>query len=406
MYGALGAFLVIGPAWAGANDERAAGGSEEESKEVLACKANLNKIFEAIEQYRGKFDGHLPEWLFDLHPEFLKDPRTFICPAVLQKGDFQSWRERLSEEVFWNPVLPISYTYEFSVKEYPLWAGFSSTVREFKQRQMTRLGTLGTKVPILRCFAHRQTVNLSFGGEFCENWGKDWEGNVTYEVTSDELAPIEIFKDYALCPGRTFLPIPSRDPDAPACLLDLSNYFMAPLSSPWVFKNRADASLATLPQGIGTLPLVGVSFDLRGVIPLKGRGNPWQAAFPESVESMAVQQKCRHIHFLHGCVAEAPPGTVIGRYEVNYSNGRSLPIPIVYGKDVISWKFDPKRPLTGSATVAWEGPKHASDARGQTLRLYLQQWQNPHEDEEIASIHFVSALTMADPFLIAITLEP
>jgi hypothetical protein len=271
---------------------------------------------------------------------------------------------------------------------------------------MTRLGTLGTKVPILRCFAHRPPLNLSFGGEFYKNRGKDWERNFTNQVAIEELADLKIFEDYALCPGRTFLPIPPRDSGAPACLLDLSNYFMAPLSSPWVFRNRADTRLATLPQGVSTLPRVGVAFDLRGVIPLKGSGSFWQGAFPERVDGIIVLQKCRYIHFLHGCVAEARRDTVIGRYEINYSNGRSLAIPIVYGKDVISWKFDPKRPPAGSATVAWEGPKHASDARGQTPRLYLQQWQNPHEEEEIASIHFVSALTKAEPFLIAITLEP
>ena len=39
------------------------------------------------------------------------------------------------------------------------------------------------------------------------------------------------------------------------------------------------------------------------------------------------------------------------------------------------------------------------------LRLYLTVWENPHQEKTVASIDFVSAMTVAAPFCVAITAE-
>jgi len=40
------------------------------------------------------------------------------------------------------------------------------------------------------------------------------------------------------------------------------------------------------------------------------------------------------------------------------------------------------------------------------LRLYLTPYENPRPDLEVTSIDFVSKLTHAAPFLVALTVEP
>jgi len=393
----------MGAAQAGANVEEAASASEVDAADGCACKKNLNKLFEAIQAFRQK-NNRLPNWLSDLHPEFLKDSKTFVCPAVRRKRDFQSWRDGLMNEVWWDPsVLPISYSYEFCVAPYPLWAGHASTVREYKLRAME---LLGNNVPMLRCVAHPPTINLSFGGQFYES-GTYWENNFTNCVLPiAHLLPRSLFREESPRAGAPFKPIPDRDSKAPSRLLDLNGQYMAPLDIPWLWKNPRGNSLASLPRGVHTLPLVGLAFDLRGIVQLRGTGGGYEnAPFPERVDGIPVRQKCRQIHFLHGCASSARDGTEIGRYEVNYSSGLSLRIPIFYGSDVMNWWTDPNAPLTTNAPVAWVGSNEASKARGKAIRLCHQQWKNLRESEEIVSINFVSALTSAHPFLIAITLE-
>ena len=44
--------------------------------------------------------------------------------------------------------------------------------------------------------------------------------------------------------------------------------------------------------------------------------------------------------------------------------------------------------------------------KGSTLRLYLSSYENPRPDVEVVSIDYVSAMTQAAPFLVAMTIEP
>lgn len=375
--------------------------------DVTSCKGRLNRIFEAIQEYQKVYKT-LPNYLSDLHPEFIADPRLFICPAVRRKGDFQTWRRGLRAGVF-EDVLPTSYSYEFCVKEYPLWAGISSTEREYKLRQMK---LLGSNVPIVRCLAHKPTLNLSIGGSIYDCFG-EWEDNFTNLVAMAKLLPDEAFKDLAPLPGIYTAGIRTRDPAANPRLLDLSAQYVVPLDRPWLFRNPRGQDLSALPQGVVKLELVSVSFDIRGVVHL--RGQSVLVPFPERIEGMPVGQRCERIHFLQGAVcgdnvhsdfAADSPGTEIGRYEIRYADGGRLAIPIRYGHDVLGWNSTEPNPAAGGARVAWEGQIRGSKGQARPVRLYHQEWLNPRPDAPIATIDFVASDAVAAPFLIAITLDP
>ena len=70
------------------------------------------------------------------------------------------------------------------------------------------------------------------------------------------------------------------------------------------------------------------------------------------------------------------------------------------------WKRkDEKENATTNATVAWRGTNPAVDRLGATLRLYLRTYDNPRPGVEVTSIDFVSKMTRAAPFLVAMTVE-
>jgi hypothetical protein len=214
------------------------------------------------------------------------------------------------------------------------------------------------------------------------------------------LLPPDIFKELAPKPGLPNGAIPKRDPKATPRLLDLSNFYISPLQSPWLWRNPRGQDLSALPQGTVQLPSVPIPFDVRGLIQLGGSN--LFAPFPKRVDGIPVRQKCQRLHFLHGAIYADPPGTEVGRYEVRFTNGIRVAIPIIYGRDVLAWDQAP----TSSAPephLAWKGGG-ASPQR--THHLYHEEWSNPHPNMEIASLDFVSTMSEAGPFLIAITLDP
>lgn len=366
--------------------------------DAISCKSNLTKIFEAIQEYRKKHK-RMPNWLSDLHPEFIDDPKTFICPFVQKIEDFQSWKANFRGEVWEDPsLLTISYSYEFCAREYPLGLGVSTTVQEYKRRQM---GLVGSGVPIVRCVAHEPVLNLSFGGPIYPS-DREWENNFSEVVLHEDLTAEKLFAERLAASARAPRSFQKRDAAVDSRYLDLTDRYNATLTETWHPGNLGN-NLVNLPQGIATFDRVGVQFDVRGLIQLKGKG--LHAPFPEKVEQIKVGQKCRYLHFLHGTGFSAEDGTEIGHYEVHYAGGQKLTIPVVYGKDLSDWWCDPKEPKSGIAQIAWEGGNAATQSQGKQIRLYHSKWENPRKDVEITTISFVSAMTYSAPFLIAITVE-
>jgi hypothetical protein len=140
--------------------------------------------------------------------------------------------------------------------------------------------------------------------------------------------------------------------------------------------------------------LGGVAFDIRGVIQLTGLAlERFDRSYPKSVEGIKIGRSCRRIHFLQSTGGEEQDGVQVGSYIVHYASGHQEEIAIVYGMDVADWEFDQKD--LGRASTAWRG----------TRRLLKSTWENPLPESEITTIDYVSKLTTAAPFLIAITVD-
>ena len=121
--------------------------TQEQQKNIEICTQNLLVIGGAIQAYQEEH-GDLPEWLSDLHPNYLSDPNILICPADTGGG-------KAGYPLNVDPKMSVSYGYEFH-PEY----------RKYKSRQ--RL-VYGDDMPLVRCRHHAnedfQCLNLSLSSK-------------------------------------------------------------------------------------------------------------------------------------------------------------------------------------------------------------------------------------------------
>lgn len=199
--------------------------------------------------------------------------------------------------------------------------------------------------------------------------------------------------------------IPARLPFAPSNLIDLSDYYNAPLTSAW-HPGGMRLTLEALPTGL--LQFGTVSFDVRGIVQLSGKQVERAGAhYPQAVLGIKIAQPCRELHFLHATGWRTRDGTRIGSYVVRYANGMEQVLPIVYGEDVRDWnaESDPSSSLK-RANMVWNLIHTAAKGTpNKHIRLFKTSWVNPFPDLEVVSMDYVSTMSDAAPFLIAVTAE-
>jgi tetratricopeptide (TPR) repeat protein len=144
----------------------------EEAKE---CAANLAKIYAAIREYK-RDKGRLPGWLSDLVPDYLSKD------LLLCRND-----PRHTAAWYPDPVLPCSYSYEFSLARIPSgWDPTQSmTSHDWKTQQVKLFGDV---VPIVRCRHHDDMIlGISVGGQIYRS-PNNWEFVfIPYYRFNDEL---------------------------------------------------------------------------------------------------------------------------------------------------------------------------------------------------------------------------
>jgi len=162
-------------------------------------------------------------------------------------------------------------------------------------------------------------------------------------------------------------------------------------------------TLASLPTGEQTFH--GITFQVgEGVIQL---GSTLLQDKPAKVNGIPVGKKFSKLHILHATgFYLSEQDTPIGAYTVQYDDGTSATIPIVYGMDVLDWWKYPANPEPTRGKVAWAGENEGAKGFGATIRLYLTTWENPHPAKTVTNIDYASTMdTDCAPFCVAITVE-
>jgi len=214
-------------------------------------------------------------------------------------------------------------------------------------------------------------------------------------------APPSAALDPAFYRERLANRIPPRYPLTLPGMVDLSDFYNAPLTGKW-HPGDPGNNLGCVPGGI--LVFSGVPFDVRGLVQLSGRAiRAAGGDFPQKVTRIKLGQKCRLLHFLHATAWRDKPGTRVGRYALHYADGQEQTLPIIYGEDIRDWhvESDPTSELK-RATIVWTG----MNAARFPVRLIKDTRENPLPELTIASIDFISEMANSAPFLIAITAEP
>ena len=146
--------------------------AEQIDENVEICKGHLIEIGKAIQAYQ-KEHGDFPQWLSDLHPKYLPDAATLLCPADEDGGKTHFF-------VNADPKMSISYDYQF----HP---------RYRKDKTMERL-MYGDVLPLVRCRHHEnqpfECHNLSFA--FKVYWSAGvYKPDEMYETVEEAIEALE-----------------------------------------------------------------------------------------------------------------------------------------------------------------------------------------------------------------------
>ena len=115
-----------------------------DQKYIEVCTQNLVTIGKAIQAYQ-KEHNDFPQWLSELHPKYLADANSLLCPADTKGG----------KPLFLinaDPKMPVSYGYQFHTG--------------YRERTRGNLAIYGDVIPLARCRHHTNQsfacLNLSF----------------------------------------------------------------------------------------------------------------------------------------------------------------------------------------------------------------------------------------------------
>ena len=143
--------------------------TEQHEKNIEICTQNLGAIGKAIEAYK-KEHGDFPDWLSELHPKYLPDANTLICPADEEGG-------KTIFSLNTDPKMPVSYGYQF----HP----------EYREEKSTQREMYGDVIPLVRCRHHENEnfgcLNLSFSSKIYKSSGV-WESRLEDLYGSPEAA--------------------------------------------------------------------------------------------------------------------------------------------------------------------------------------------------------------------------
>jgi hypothetical protein len=199
--------------------------------------------------------------------------------------------------------------------------------------------------------------------------------------------------------------IPERDARASASLVDLSAHYTSPLDNDWLVS--IGVNLQAVPKGLQTF--AGTPFDVRGIVQLASTELLSQSTlsdrekarrYPRAAEGIPVKLKAGKVHFLQASAWSAGDGEKVGEYVVHFADGQEQSIPLLYQRSLIDWWVKTANDKPSNAEVAWHGSHRMS-----RVSLFKYTWTNPSPEKVIDRIDFVSAMTRAAPFLVAVTCD-
>lgn len=160
-----------------------------------------------------------------------------------------------------------------------------------------------------------------------------------------------------------------------------------------------------IPSGDQTF--FGVRFDVSGLVRLAGRNpqriNQWY--FRPEVAGIPMGRAFDRLYLLHATHYTEKPGTVIAKMRLKYVDGSMAEIPIRYGAHTLTYwrqRYESTAHLTDAdSRIAWTGNASVGVAQyGNSLRLIVSSFRNPHPDRVVQSLDLVSTWSDASAVIV------
>jgi hypothetical protein len=172
-----------------------------------ACRERLAKLAQAIQAFKAANAGKLPNLLSDLHPQYLAETNFIICPFTVRTG--------LKRTGIPDQRVKTAYHYEFSPGKIPkvVQEGFGESDMSMAEWKTLQMKLVGDEVPMVRCFNHPKSVNLTVGGARAAWFGK----RITLRRrTMVAFGPGELVKQFGRVESATKAKAPAKpQPAAP-----------------------------------------------------------------------------------------------------------------------------------------------------------------------------------------------
>ena len=145
--------------------------------------------------------------------------------------------------------------------------------------------------------------------------------------------------------------------------------------------------LRALPTG--DIAMAGVPFHVLGpseaggkaAIMLRGNERP---CFPEVVEGIPVNVRCRYLAFAHASAWTGSGAQRVATYRIRFADGAVVEAPIVVGQNIEDWWHTTTK--LSDARLGWSG----RTASGGEVGLFVMKWSNPFPDQKVSSLSLLS----------------
>lgn len=411
---------------------------DRRSAAVLQCDREMRRTFEAVQAWRRANEGAYPPRLLALETRGMVPPGSCVCPAEaagaggLGHHHFVSSRSSTGDPIGAYEYEPTTTLRLSDLDRHLLPKGARSYTRQDIKLELLRR-PFSEQIPILRCMVHAATTGPN--SEFEPHWARNlthdghihWSGHYWERLWLDDVpAPARSAMVLFGLEGPPFHS--GKAPTLPNAL-DLR---------PWAtgFPQVSWSSLTPLIEVNGrTIPAPdlapftgpvhpviqaagGESWWIDGLVQLQGRRNdglrspnqePHAFDFAWSKTRLPVARTFSRASWLQGTLFADLPGTVVGWLDWHYQDGTSARVEIHYETDTgVFWNEGGFANDTGGTTnPAWELPSDARSGLNRRLRLFRQEWINPHPSKTVVSLDFHSSKkSKAAPFILAVNLHP
>ena len=411
--------------------------------ETIPCDRAMRKTIEAMQAFRRQNQGRYPDSLSDLTRNGYLPLQEAACPSSRHRE--ASDEDRATSISSRRLGGDRSGRYEYELSDQVVLSEGSRmflpadpppfTRRQLKGELLRR--AFFEQIPVLRCNQHRPQTPTEWNPDQSRRNATVigtvyWSGNYWEQVwiadvpaTSRDLnvfyglegPPFYVDRAPALNGAMDFRPWSSG-------FGDVSWWWELPYFDEGPNRQRTPDLGPFFQHHHGTVcNIAGTSWWLNGLVQVQSQFSnspglnryhePTSQDHPPARLNLPLDRCFRSAQWLQGTLWVGSPGDPVGFLIWHYQDGTMERVPIRYGADTARfWCDDEQRRdeqlVRDFVAPVWTGHQSREQVGvDRELRLYQQNWVNPHPDVRVTALDFLAATnSSAAPFLVSMKVTP